>query len=558
MARESAADDRARKEVRFVIEEINRHDLKKDTPLRRRSSAIHDVPLNQAEPLVAEDDEDAEPATIEKFTRDVTTQLPDVRYTETRESLVEDLRAKLVAFADHFAGKYKDKAPAMPFTRMVDDDPKKPDAMFAGVINGTVNATEFADLAARFPDEVFKEVKMRGLLTAAYAEQVEELHTIAKDLDRNLKYIHDWVPIIADNLKTTHDADLNSRTEEVVGLNQIIADLMMQAREGTVATHHSIRSTETASGGSKGRSAKQPDPPIFLNDGAKDTTTFETWYRNLQNKLAANGDHFSNDAARQGYIEGRVGGKAARELAPYLRETHPDVINTSEKLMAHLWSEYNDPLQSEKSLTDFIELEMKPGDSFTAFKNDFVRLAGECGKSKVEWKAEFKRRLPGTLQRALAPSYLDPAVTFDQYVRLGAEISHSYRQTGNGHAPRRDGAPRAAKTPKISDPRPAAPKAKSPAPQLSPEEVRKLYDEGRCFVCREKGHTSRECPQKTGGGAAAGDWKAQRESRIANLQSRWAAKEPAEEPATPRAPASNKKKLAKVVELPDSASDSEN
>ena len=197
---------------------------------------------------------------------------------------------------------------------------------------------------------------------------------------------------------------------------------------------------------------------------------------------------------------------------------------------------------------------MKPGDSFTAFKNDFVRLAGECGKSKVEWKAEFKRRLPGTLQRALAPSYLDPAVTFNQYVRLGAEISYSYRQIGNGHAPRRDGAPRATKTPKISDPRPAAPKAESTASQLSPEEVRKLYDEGRCFVCREKGHTSRECPQKTGGRAAAGDWKAQRESRIANLQSRWAAKEP----AAPRAPASNKKKLAKVVELPDNASDSEN
>jgi hypothetical protein len=32
--------------------------------------------------------------------------------------------------------------------------------------------------------------------------------------------------------------------------------------------------------------------------------------------------------------------------------------------------------------------------------------------------------------------------------------------------------------------------------RLTPEERKKLIDEGRCFKCRKKGHQSRQCPTK--------------------------------------------------------------
>jgi hypothetical protein len=32
--------------------------------------------------------------------------------------------------------------------------------------------------------------------------------------------------------------------------------------------------------------------------------------------------------------------------------------------------------------------------------------------------------------------------------------------------------------------------------RLTPEERKKLMDEGRCFKCRKKGHQSRQCPTK--------------------------------------------------------------
>ena len=35
--------------------------------------------------------------------------------------------------------------------------------------------------------------------------------------------------------------------------------------------------------------------------------------------------------------------------------------------------------------------------------------------------------------------------------------------------------------------------------QLSKEELKKLRDEGRCFICKKKGHLSRQCPDRQKG-----------------------------------------------------------
>lgn len=110
-------------------------------------------------------------------------------------------------------------------------------------------------------------------------------------------------------------------------------DILRRIREATADTLGTARGSATAAK----RSAKHPDPPIFYHEEDRDTEGFEQWFRDIENKLSVNRDHFFDDGARQAYIESRLGGKAKRDLAPYLRHTHPAPVNTATKLLVHLW-----------------------------------------------------------------------------------------------------------------------------------------------------------------------------------------------------------------------------
>lgn len=544
-------ESQARKEVRFLVEEFEKtaaSGTKADTPLRRRSSAIHEEPIAQPD---RDEEDDTGPASFERFEREVTTALPTIRYSMKADALNDDLAVKINQLADHFTKKHPDKIPAIPFNPLLDHGK-------ADLFGGTIGSAEFAQIFAEFPDKVFQEVKIRTLAMIAYAQQVAELHTVATDLSRNMVAVHDWVPAIKatipDNealldevVEKQHEiAALEAaHQEEINTLNQVVTDLNVRNRS---TTRHST-CTEGGSGG--GRSAKFPDPAIFLN-GAKDTVTFEVWYRGLQNKLRTNADHFDNDAARQSYIESRLGGKAASELAPYLRDTHPDQITTSENLMNHLFAQYHDPLVAEKSRDDFDSLLMKIGDNYAEFKNNFVRLAGETGLNKASWKREFKRKIPPTIFRSLVSQYNDATVTFDYFAKLAGDIAHSFKQapaksTDNPSANPAKGKSKSNNSDSAAAPRTNRP-AKAPVAQLSRDEVRKLYEEGRCLHCKEKGHIARECPARTN---TAPNHNVDREARIAALQDRFASTEAVKKAK----PTSSKKKLEEVS---SSGSDSEN
>jgi hypothetical protein len=293
----------------------------------------------------------------------------------------------------------------------------------------------------------------------------------------------------------------------------------------------------TARRGTNERSAKIPDPPIFYNEKDRDTEEFEQWYRDIENKLEVNDDHFRNDRARQAYVESRLGGKAKRELAPYLRNTHPTPINTSLKLLVHLWKQYYDPTTEQKALDEYDNLKLRPGDDFLAFKNDFVRLAGETGKPRSTWKHEFNRKLYDSFQRSMVPSFASPTVTFDQFVVEAQQIAIINKRASERHAAERQTAERQATNRQrpnnaargsrggvrasIFLPRKQGATAAKP---LSADEVKRLYEEGRCFICREKGHLANDCLQKERSRLHGSD--PDRDARVARLQKRWAAKPP--------------------------------
>lgn len=59
------------------------------------------------------------------------------------------------------------------------------------------------------------------------------------------------------------------------------------------------------------KSVKIPDPPI-LTDGKE--PTFEDWLLRMEDKLAANADHYPTPALRLAYVKSRCGGRAADHI----------------------------------------------------------------------------------------------------------------------------------------------------------------------------------------------------------------------------------------------------
>jgi hypothetical protein len=336
-----------------------------------------------------------------------------------------------------------------------------------------------------------------------------------------------------EELLRAKDKILSEQTETINKRNATIADMAddhrrrrrehdsemeevrRSQREATVQTQNTVhtshtRGTEATTGTKDGRrSGKVPDPPLFYADKKKDEVSYEVWERDIRDKLSVNADHFADDQAMRVYVTSRLAGQAKMNLDPYLREEHPDRIKTTDELLTHLANEYQDPNLAEKALHDFNSLNMKVGDDFKTFKNKFVRLAGQCRKPKSEWKSEFKRRLTTGLKVACTAQGLDTSVNFDAFARYAAEVDNTWNQAredkekenkekgkattggyrggsrgGQGRGGFRTGGSGAtSSTNSTGLTRPSA------------EEVKKLMAENRCFVCREIGHTSRQCPK---------------------------------------------------------------
>lgn len=277
------------------------------------------------------------------------------------------------------------------------------------------------------------------------------------------------------------------------------------------------------------RSQKAADAPYFYADKDKDTVSFEVFFRQLSNKLEANADYYPTDIAERVYIESRLQGAAASDLQPYLRKGHPDQIQTAEQLLDHLWNEYYDPNVRDKAAKDFADLEMKADMTYKEFRNKFVRLAGECGIPRNDYKREFHRRVLPSISRALAAQYIDDEYSFNRYAEVGAQIDLTYQMSKKrekkvdeaGTSSRKGKKGKFSKDDAKDSDGKGTTSSNNNSNRLSREERAKLRDEGKCFICKETDHISPNCPKRAAG----------REGRIQAAE------------AGADAPASNREKL---------------
>lgn len=534
-----AAMAEARKQVRFDEEALKMMGppmgKRRETAGRRQSLEVSRLAEQEATATLQleEDEAEDEGFTHANFIQKISNQRQKWHLDKPADH-EEDFRQKLGDLASSYGGRSNAEGPAAPFRALTD----AAKTAFAGY-TGLMDDKKYLELQATNAEAMFHEHKLLILMAAASKAQTDEQAELIKKMNDNVDLIHTWADQMGqrsnyleeelsrarDELEairqgggtrgtspSSQDVDgllqqISERDQRIADLQETVADMAILAsrnsRAGTPAgdTVHSVSGSVVR----ERWSAKVADPPVFCAEKDKDTVNFEAWIRQIRNKLDVNKDHFDSDKAKRVYVESRIGGVAANNLQPYLREDNPNKLATLSELLEHLESEYDNPNKKEEARQEFLDLRMDPRGDYAKFKNDFVRLAGETRLAKTEWKAEFKRKLTVLMQNNLVTAYLDSTVDFERFARMGAEINNNLRlqqqaaakNKGDKNIGTADKAPRGGNgrggfQAKGGGTKPAG-------PRLSADELKKLMAEGRCFTCREVGHTTANCPKKEAG-----------------------------------------------------------
>lgn len=423
-------------------------------------------------------------------------------------------------------------------------------------------------IVASWADNLGQQIG-RATATATDDVLVKRLHAEMADKDEDIADLHQIIvdlnreKMILQKGLAARPAHTEPQPRQIRDDLRDVTPAPSEAR--TQRTDHTNQTTATTTSGKNSKSSRAPDVPVFHDEKDKDTIKFDRWHRKMQNKLMVNADHYPDEFAKINYIETRLGGKADDDIAPYLEIDNPFYIDTAEALLEHMMTQYGDPNKDADALDKWEDLQMKAGDDYNEFRHKFVRYVSLTSQPKSSWKTAFNRKVLGRISDLLVASFVDPTCDFEKFATLGAQINRNYQvsQTrrnkntdagGSGSSAKKGGARRVGVTTGATT-GPArggrggftsargGMSSSTRRPRLSEEELTKLAEEGRCFVCKEIGHRANRCP------ATRND----RASRIANIVSSYNRnQEAADTPAAPTAPTvsadatrnpSNKEKL---------------
>lgn len=260
-------------------------------------------------------------------------------------------------------------------------------------------------------------------------------------------------------------------------------------------------------------SEKIPDPATF--DGTK--TDLDRFIDQIQNKMHANADRYTNPHARLTYVTGRLTGAAAAQIRPYNIKGEFVRLRDYQDLLEVLERAYGNPNKAGEARKSLITLKQK-NQPFHVFYAEFQRLALEAGM------ADDNDTLVILLEQALSNELKAQIVTaepptgsadlFAAFVQ-GLENRRSYLMGPNAFtrlppavqsrapAPGTGTAPRTPQQPANAASRTTAPMATYPDPMDLSSQRRypaiasggSRRERGECFRCGSQGHLVRDCPQ---------------------------------------------------------------
>lgn len=251
------------------------------------------------------------------------------------------------------------------------------------------------------------------------------------------------------------------------------------------------------------RSARFPDPDKF-SDGTP--AEYDRWRSDILDKLDINNDWFPHERAKCAYVRGRVSGRAADHLIPWIRQQEATqiavTVNALLQALDDVFIDRNAAIKARDELRTMKAWTV--GQDFSRYVADFIRLANVGGMPSVSWKEELHAKVTGTMRIHMARDRADAAVTFNQYVQSAKDIEHDIRANYERAETRRDVQPRSATTtktaarPNTSARAPAVnvgvQRATTPYRQTSVPAVTRPQDV-TCYNCNRPGHYSKDCTQ---------------------------------------------------------------
>jgi hypothetical protein len=120
----------------------------------------------------------------------------------------------------------------------------------------------------------------------------------------------------------------------------------------------------------------------------------------MRNKLLANGDYYPTDSLQIAYTESRIGGEAAKYIAPRLRATALNRFRTAEEIFDYLTQVYRDPNRRHTTQRAYLKL-YQGRRSFAEFWAEFQRLAAELDYNQTSMIDDLRFKLNPSLQNAL-------------------------------------------------------------------------------------------------------------------------------------------------------------